>query len=102
MKPGSEPQWPNQRWYTPFIYNSTGLEYFSYGTILHGNNFIKKPDDFVHLLTAIAGSTQGNASVFADGTITTTTSLQSAVPPEGSIGGFASSSNHYKGTMVRG
>jgi len=89
---------PNQRWYTPFIYNSTGLEYFSYGNSLSGN-VIKKPDDFVHLLTAIAGSTQGNASAFADGTITTTTSLQSAVPPEGAIGGFADSSNHYKGTM---
>ena len=89
---------PNQRWYTPFIYNSTGLEYFSYGNSLSGN-VIKKPDDFVHLLTAIAGSTQGNASAFADGTITTTTSLQSAVPPEGAIGGFANSNNHYKGTM---
>ena len=89
---------PNQRWYTPFIYNSTGLEYFSYGNSLSGN-VIKKPDDFVHLLTAIAGSTQGNASAFADGTIITTTSLQSAVPPEGAIGGFANSNNHYKGTM---
>ena len=89
---------PNQRWYQPFVYNNTNLEYFSYGNSLTGN-LIKKPDDFVHLLTAIAGSTQGDARVFADGTLTTTTSLQSAVPPEGSIGGFASSTNHYKGTM---
>jgi len=76
----------NARWYSPALKSSN--EYFSYGSEFTTSNvLIGAADTDQHILTGIAGSTQGNFSVFKDGALEFTQLLANAVPTAGYIGG---------------
>ncbi len=90
---------PNTRWYGSYLYNSNNKEYFSYGTSFTVNE-IQQADTNQHIVTNIAGSTQGDARAFLDGTLAVTASLQSATPTAGAIGSSNSTgSNPMDGTI---
>ena len=76
----------NARWYSPALNSSN--EYFSYGSdFIPSTVLIGAADTDQHLLTGIAGSTQGNFSAFKNGALEFTRTLSSAVPTAGYIGG---------------
>ncbi|MDB4635041.1 hypothetical protein OAE62_00860 [bacterium] len=73
---------PDSRLYLP--YNSSGTNQFSYGDQLSAIN-IGSPPNTHQLLSAIAGSTQGNAQAFINGASQGSTALQDIAPSTSSL-----------------
>ena len=71
---------PANRWFLAFGY--IGSDYFGYAGTFNAIN-LGSTTSTQKLLTAIAGSTQGNAQAFANGTSKGSLALSSAVPTSG-------------------
>lgn len=71
----------NDRWFQTAVVSD--VEYFGYGSNYAAIN-IGPATSAQRLITAIAGSTQGNAQCFVDGTSQGSVALASATPPSGS------------------
>jgi len=70
----------NDRWFQTIVVSN--VEYFGYGSSFAAIN-IGAATTSQRLITAIAGSTQGNAQCFVDGTSQGSVALQSATPTTG-------------------
>lgn len=89
---GGDGTTPDTRWYAPF-YNGSNFQ-FRYATDSYPSGTLTAPSDIdMHLLTAIAGETQGNFTAFMDSaSLGSTTRATGITSDTVGIGGFVNPS----------